>query len=759
MYFRPSIATDFLSRAMALRVLSGFLALGALALPAQAALLPPGFFDMEIRPGEGAAAIEADLLDYNADADLITASGSVVFSYQGYIIKADRLEYNQRSGMLLAIGNVVVVDPRKVTYESDRMEITGEMKEAFFETLVLTTEDGARVTAKDARYNAELATILTEASYSPCGLCIDEKGRRIGWTVKTARMTLDRKNASVILEQPSLELLGIPVAWLPWFWAPDPTQPRATGLRMPSVGYSAEKGAELTVPFFVPIGEDIDVVLSPTLMSRQGLLGRVDTTWRLPGLGQIDVKASGIYQLDPSAFATANVPAANWRGAIQTAGKFTPVENWTVGWSYSAFTDNKYLPDYGLSDADSSTNEVYATHLSANTWIDARIQRFNRLGDFSAADDQQQAMNVPNASFDHVEDLAPGWGRFRVSGKLLGIRREADQTATTNSVPYDWGYEGNKAHLMVEGGWENQMIAPGGLAFTPYLGARLDGAWYDGMSSDPDAPGAATLLSATPIAAIDVRWPLMAQGFGGTHIVEPIAQLVYRGSSETNVGITNDDAQSFVFDSSNLFSYNRFSGIDRQETGLRANIGGHYLGSFDGGWLDLVAGQSFQLAGVNALGISDQVNVGASTGMGSTASFIVASARGGLDSGLSAGVKVQVDPSLWRITRAGAGVSYSPPSWFSLGVDYIYLAADPAMGIVDDQNEIAGRGKVTFYDYWSVNGGLSWNLDTGTWMKADTGVGYDDGYLAYGGSVNFTPTSWGFGFKFNLKGPDGETAF
>jgi LPS-assembly protein len=143
------------------------------------------------------------------------------------------------------------------------------------------------------RYSAELATILTEASYSPCGLCVDEKGRRIGWKVKSARLIYDREKASVTLEQPSLELLGIPVAWLPWFWVPDPSQPRATGLRMPSVGYSAAKGAQLTVPFFVPVGEDIDIILSPTLMSRQGFFAKVDTSWRFPGFGQIDVKATG----------------------------------------------------------------------------------------------------------------------------------------------------------------------------------------------------------------------------------------------------------------------------------------------------------------------------------------------------------------------------------------------------------------------------------------------------------------------------------
>ena len=79
----------------------------------------------------------------------------------------------------------------------------------------------------------------------------------------------------------------------------------------------------------------------------------------------------------------------------------------------------------------------------------------------------------------------------------------------------------------------------------------------------------------------DIDHQLVCQSF------EPIAQIVYRGSSTVAPGITNDNALSFVFDDTNLFSYDRFTGSDRQETGLRANIGGRYMANFgDGTWLD-----------------------------------------------------------------------------------------------------------------------------------------------------------------------------
>lgn len=737
--------------------LTGFLLLLSVA-PAQALLLPQGFFDMAPMPGQGPAAVEADRMSYDGTNDSVAAEGAVVMSYQGYDLRADRVDYDQATQSVKASGHVTVRDPGGNVYEADSLELTGGMKEAFINSLTITTSAGARITAGSVDYKSGLQTILTDATYTPCGLCTDSKGRKIGWKVKSARIIYDRDHAAIYLEQPSLELLGIPVAWIPWFWIPDPTQPRATGLRMPSIDYDAKRGAVLATPYFVPAGEDIDILLTPQLMSRQGALMAGKVSWRFPGWGQVDVKASGLYQLDPSAFA-GTVGDRRWRGAIQTAGHFTPADHWTAGWSYSVFTDQAYLTDYKFTDADSATNSVFGTYLNEMTFFDIRVAQGQRLGNYTT-NDPQQAILLPQTEFEHVQELAPGWGRVHVSGELESIVRGGDQTATYGVVPYVFGYEGNKQHLMLEGGWEDQYILPGGVTATPYLGARLDATRYDRTIAPIDGQMDASLLSLTPIAAMDVRWPLMAKNGFDTHLLEPVAQLVYRGSSTSSVGIVNDDAQSFVFDTSNLFTYNHFSGIDRQDTGLQANIGGHYLGNFaDGSWIDFVAGQSFHLAGTNAFGISDAAQTGTSTALGTPLSYTVASVRGGLSNGITGAGKIQVDPNKFRVTRAGAGVAFAPGNGFSTGADYTFIAADPALGTTADQHEVTGRVVVPVADYWSVNGDITYNIATRNWIDANTGVTYDDGYLVLGGTANFTPTSWGVGVKFNLKGPDGGPAF
>jgi LPS-assembly protein len=491
-------------------------------------------------------------------------------------------------------------------------------------------------------------------------------------------------------------------------------------------------------------------------------------THRVPW-GTYDIKASGIYQLDPMAFSFSEAQT-HWRGAIQTTGQFRPIEDWEVGWSYTAFTDAAYLGDYGLKSGENNVNEIYATYLTADTYFDVRARQFNRLGDYTWAEQAEQTRAIPTIEAAKYVDLGEH-GRIELNGEVLGVQRGKDSYDTFNGVPYVFAYEENKLHAMLEGAWQNQYILPGGVAATPYLGLRLDAGYFD--RTDPDLPApyptptsGVSLLSATPIAAMDVRWPLVATTDYGSHIFEPVAQIVYRGSSTTLTGITNDDAQSFVFDDTLLFSYNRFSGIDRQETGLRANIGGRYLANFDdGSWLQLIGGKSYHLAGVNALGIVDHAQTGNSSGLEDPLSYLVFGAQGSPGGGIEVGAKTQLDASTFSIMRATAAASYSF-SGYNVGGTYTFIPANPAIGTVDDQHEatIYGKGPLP-WDYWYADGSLSWDIAQNTWLESTAGITYDDGYFVSGvfgkitGPTHKDPNQQSFGIKVRLRGPVGEWGF
>ena len=102
----------------------------------------------------------------------------------------------------------------------------------------------------------------------------------------------------------------------------------------------------------------------------------------------------------------------------------------------------------------------------------------------------------------------------------------------------------------------------------------------------------------------------------GTHVVEPIAQVVAR-PNETRIGrLPNEDAQSLVFDDTTIFDWDKFSGYDRVEGGVRANrrrpVQLHRANGF---YANALVGQSYQLAGRNSFRPGDIVNVGRDSGL------------------------------------------------------------------------------------------------------------------------------------------------
>lgn len=692
-------------------------------------LLPENLFNAPIDP-TAPTAVESEELIFDSVNNVITARGDVVVRVSGYTITGSQLVYRRSSGDMEVVGDVSVTDPAGNVSQSQSLRLTGGVRRAVLDTMTIIAYDGSRVTADSADFDQELKSILINAEYAPCGECIGKNGQKIGWSISAAKVTQNNEDGSIEFEQPILSLVGIPVAWLPYLWLPD-----MDDLPTPTYGYTEQIGLKVEVPVTVYSTRFTDIILTPTLLTGQGFLMGAEWVQRFDQ-GSMRIKASGLYQFNKDAFTFADA-RRDWRGAIQTQGEFVPVKDWTVGFAYAAFTDSAYFKDYLLEPRRAGINEVYATHLTPDTFVDARIQQFNLLGDTTNQVREQQGIALPNLRVERTFTLPPGAGRIDVEARLLGIHRERDYTTTINTVPYDYGYASTRAHGMAQASWQNQIIA-GGAVVTPFAGIRLDAAGYENKSTLATAPASQTLLGATPIAALDVRYPFAARSPGMTHLIEPIAQIVYRGASSIQPGITNEDSQSVIFDDTNLFSYNRFTGIDRQETGLRLNVGGRYLADFDdGNYVELVAGQSFQLAGTNAFADPNLQQVGVGSGLEIDNSYAVVGAYGVIADSVKFGGKVQLDTSDLSIARASLGLTYRNDGWATT-LNYRYAEATPLAGNTQDLHEVGAEVSVPFAEYWTVSANTYWDLATNNWLQVGGGLNYNDGYLAIGGNITRT---------------------
>src|SRR5690606_11590809 len=158
---------------------------------------------------------------------------------------------------------------------------------------------------------------------------------------------------------------------------------------------------------------------------------------------------------------------------------------------------------------------------------------------------------------------------------------------------------------------------------------------------------------------------------------------------------------------------------------LRANVGGRYQANFvDGSYFELVGGQSFQIAGTNAFAQPDPTNVTLGRGLEGAASYAVLGAYGHFRNGLTAGGKVKVDPTGATITRAAA-TGRLTTDLFTAGMGYHYVAAVPALGVIQNQHEVSGTLTIPLADYWSVTGETAYDLTGSSLLLVGGGVNYD----------------------------------
>ena len=106
-----------------------------------------------------------------------------------------------------------------------------------------------------------------------------------------------------------------------------------------------------------------------------------------------------------------------------------------------------------------------------------------------------------------------------------------------------------------------------------------------------------------PQAGLEWKLPWAQRDGRFTHIVEPTVGLVIAPSSQNSEKIPNEDSLSFEFDDTNLFSDNRFGGIDRVEGGSRVTYGlNSGIFGLNSGFSSFFIGQSFRFSKDNDFG-------------------------------------------------------------------------------------------------------------------------------------------------------------
>ncbi len=721
-------------------------ALAAGGLPAIAQSIGPIGAGADALPQDtagGQMLLQADQLVYDFDHEVVTAIGNVQMYYKGYTLDADRISYDQKSGRLIATGGIRMLDPSGNLTTTDRLDVTDDFRDGFVGSLNLITTDRTRFTAQTAERRDGTLTIFRRGVYTACEPCLEHPERPPLWQIKAARIIHNEKDHRIYYENARLEFFGIPIAYMPIFFHPDPTVKRKSGFLVPSVLQSDALGFGVTTPFFWNLAPNYDVTFSPTILSRQGLLMQAQWRQRMMN-GSYSIQLAGIFQNDPEAFVNNGEPLSgdrDLRGAARTQGAFSLSKNWSFGWDIDFSTDRTFNRDYKIPGAQAGElpSTVYLNGMNDRDYFAAsgyfiRVQREDTEetlpnGDVYVHDDQaEQAFVHPVVDRNYVVDKPIFGGELRLDSNLASLTRDKSDIRHPPAPfsPYYAGVAGSFTRATNRASWKRRLILPGGQLVTPFSYVQADADW---IASDDPAAGL-TNSGATgrvmPAVGVEYEWPFLATLGSTTHTFGPKVQVIARPNEVHAGSLPNEDSQSLEFDDTTLFKWDKFAGYDRQEGGTRANLGLLYQGLFpNGASIDAVMGRSYQLAGTNSFSLQDHALTGVGSGLETRKSDYLARVTLNTGFGLAVTGRGRFDDQDLTLNRldlsATGGYGHS-----SAGVDYTYMRESPASGIFTRREELSTAAAVGITDNWSLLGSLVFDLGKNSLVSDSLGVAYAD---------------------------------
>jgi len=712
--------------------------------------------------------VTADQLEYDYQKETVAAVGSVQIYYDGASLEANRVVLNRRTNRLRAEGKVRLKDRDGKVVTSEQMELTQDFREGFIDSLRLDTPDNTHFAAVRADRTEGNVTVFQNGVYTACEPCRDDPTRPPLWQIKAKKIIHNQEERMIYYQNATVEFFGFPVAYFPFMSSPDPTVKRKTGFLVPEFFSSSQIGYAVGTPFFWNIAPDRDLTLTPTVTTKQGFLMQGEWRQRLIN-GSYNIRAAGIIQQDKDAFITTTTTGLpdylpgyrDNRGSIESAGQFAINKFWSFGWDGTLVSDRAFLRDYNLAGdtVTTKTSTAYLTGQGDRSYFDLRGLYF--LG-MSVTDDQERIPIVGTLNYSKVFDKPLWGGESGVKVNLTSLtRQEADFVGTSaltsavgstgiptgsctlsNPNPQQCllrGAPGDYTRLSAELYWKKTVTDSWGQMWTPFATARVDVASvnidplpYSYMygstlpGQNPLQSGSQDLIRAMPAIGLDYRYPFISAESWGHQTIEPRAQIILR-PNETDIGaFPNEDAQSLVFDDTNLFEINKYSGYDRVEGGSRANVGVSYTAAINRfGTLNALVGQSYSLFGKNSFAYGDMANTGLESGLETSASDYIARLGYSPTKNLEFISRFRFDNdnmTLQRFELQGRG------GIDRLGVSLTYgrYEPQPLLGYYELREGIYTTAAYKLTDFWTVAGGIRYDIAQGDFDYTMVGLSYID---------------------------------
>ena len=648
--------------------------------------------------------ITADRITHDENLGVVVASGNVELSRDQQVVLADSVSYNMRTDVVTASGNVSMLGPDGHVVFANFAELTGDLQEGFIRDVRILLSDRSRLAAATGYRTGGNKSILKSGVFSPCELCREDPTRAPLWQIKAAEVEHDQAARVIRYRDAWMEIFGVPVIYTPYFEHPDPTVDRQSGFLAPTFGASEVLGSTYQQPYFWAISKDKDFTFAPIFTTKRSVVAVGKYREVFPN-GTMDLRGSAT--IADRERNDGSIASDVFRGHIDSTARFDINDSYRMGVDVQRATDDTYMRLYDFSTEQDLTSRAFVEGFNGRNYL--AVNNYLYQGLRSTDQDSELPIIHPLAEYNYMSDPGVAGGKYTMDASLLALTRSEGRDSRRLSVAL---------------GWELPYTGPAGDVYNLVARVQGDGYWVDDVDPNRDAvnPGNATENGLTgrvfPQLALQWRYPWVRHSGTVHQVVEPIAQVVLAPNGSNPGKIPNEDSQDFEFDDTNLFSLNRFTGVDRVTSGTRVDYGLKWTVTGDGGgWASAFIGQSYRLH-------EDSVFEDGS-GVENKLSDIVGRVEVKPSYALDLRYRFRIDKDDLTARRSEFDLRVGPPA---LNLDLGYVFIDP-----DAQaDEFGGREELTWVlrsrlsKYWSAFGGIRVDLEAEETRDARIGLTYSD---------------------------------
>lgn len=476
--------------------------------------------------------VSADEVEMERDKNISHFKGNVVIRRGTQKMIADRMDYNKNTEVVDAENNVRY-SKGTLSINSDKANFNIAQSQGQFDNAnYKLASKHAHGTASIIEKKGPTLTQLSDASYTTCDPGDED------WSLRSTEVLLKHDKGYGEAWHTTVRFMGVPFLYTPYMRFPISDE-RTSGLLTPSFGSSSEGGADLSIPYYWNIAPDKDLTTTLRHMSDRGtqLSGEFRYLTQEHN-GELNVE----YLPDDDLF-------NDDRSLLSFENSWNPGNHWNGRLLYNEVSDKDYFTDLSGSLSSSSITHLdrkAEINYSTNYWTASGL-----LETFQTVDNTIAASSRPYKRLP----------RFAFNGILPEQNLGLDYKLNAEYVYFDHDVNTRGHRLNLTPGIELP-IETFGWFVKPAL--RLSHTSY---GLDNQTPGLDDSLSRTlPILSLDSGLFFERNtSIAGTDYLQTLEpRLFYLNVPYKNQdGLPVFDTGAYDFSVSQLFSENRFSGLDR----------------------------------------------------------------------------------------------------------------------------------------------------------------------------------------------------